>query len=238
MSQFAQGEGLHGSSEDTDDRIETDSASQNGRDAVTGDPITEAPFEPSAIAIATARQCVKGHRMDESHTFCGLCGGGPDTSSDFSASHLRQGEDNPVKKLLKPVPIAVGSLVLVGLLLAVILAATGSNNKTMTVSVADYTGTCSQSVESGASVVVDGNGGNELASGTVDNGTDSTTTGDDGTTIPYCAFTAVLTVPNGQDTYNIIVGITNPVSFSLSDLNNDDWNPTIDVDCPSDLSDC
>ena len=42
--------------------------------ATNSDPEIEASIERSAIAVATAQQCVNGHEMPESHVFCSVCG--------------------------------------------------------------------------------------------------------------------------------------------------------------------
>ena len=42
--------------------------------------------ERSAVAVATARKCVNGHQMPESHVFCSVCGSGrSEDHQDFSA---------------------------------------------------------------------------------------------------------------------------------------------------------
>jgi hypothetical protein len=45
-----------------------------------------ASADRSAVAAATARQCVNGHEMPESHVFCSVCGSGrSEVGPDFSA---------------------------------------------------------------------------------------------------------------------------------------------------------
>jgi hypothetical protein len=54
----------------------------------------ELSTERSSVAVATARHCVNGHEMPESHVFCSVCGGEESEQlSEFSAtqSDLRTG---------------------------------------------------------------------------------------------------------------------------------------------------
>ena len=52
----------------------------------------ELSTERSAVAVATARQCVNGHEMPESQVFCSVCGSGhSEDRPDFSAPRQAHG---------------------------------------------------------------------------------------------------------------------------------------------------
>src|SRR5664280_3160615 len=54
--------------------------------ATSSDAADEPSMERSAIAVATAQQCVNGHDMPESQVFCSVCGSGrSEVPLDFSA---------------------------------------------------------------------------------------------------------------------------------------------------------
>ena len=56
--------------------------------STSGDSAEEPSTDRSAVALATARQCVNGHEMPESHVFCSVCGSErSEDLSDFSAPH-------------------------------------------------------------------------------------------------------------------------------------------------------
>lgn len=44
------------------------------RVSASSDSADEPSTDPSAVAVATTRQCVNGHEMPESHVFCSICG--------------------------------------------------------------------------------------------------------------------------------------------------------------------
>ena len=100
----------------------------------SAEPSTDQP----AVAHPTARQCVNGHEMPESHIFCSVCGSGKrDQPSDFSAPHsdTRTGLSQKIRefysgegKLTPAIRIILTALIVVFVIGGIGMAAAGGSS--------------------------------------------------------------------------------------------------------------
>ena len=128
----------------------------------------------------------------------------------------------------------------VGLLLLAILGSatstTSNSNRSVKFTVIAYTQPCASSLfNQGNTKVITSNSGTRLAAVNLSRGVDGSASLNSGNQVPTCTYTASMVLPGDRSNYTIKVGGTSPLTFSLSEMKADGWNPGITFGCPADL---
>ena len=132
--------------------------------------------------------------------------------------------------------VAGAVLVLVVAVVGTVVLLGSPGHKTVNFSETDFTGTCANStLARGTTVAISGSNGAQIAAGSLNQGTDSTATLNDGSSIDTCNFSSSFSVPDNQSSYTFKVGNGNPVTFTHAELVADSWTPGLTHGCPSDL---
>jgi hypothetical protein len=124
------------------------------------------------------------------------------------------------------------------LILAIIGAATSSssNNQTVKLTVITYGRPCASSLFSeGTTKVVASNRGTQLATTNLNHGADGSASLNSGSQVSTCTYSATMVLKNNLSGYTFMVGGNHPLTFSRSEMENDNWHPGITFGCPSDL---
>ncbi|HWE70540.1 MAG TPA: DUF4190 domain-containing protein [Acidimicrobiales bacterium] len=140
--------------------------------------------------------------------------------------------------------MAIAGIVLgwvgVGLLILAILGSgtsiTPNSNYSVKLTVIAYTQPCANSLfNQGNTKVIAANNGTQLAAVNLSRGVDGSAGLNSGNQVPTCTYTASMVLPGNRGGYTIKVGSTAPLTFSLSEMKADGWNPGITFGCPADL---
>ena len=144
----------------------------------------------------------------------------------------KKGRGKWVALVVIPVVLFAGAGIAIGLL------AGGPGNHTVTFIDEDYGNSCSATpVGRGAPVKVTGDNGTQLATGSLNAGTDGSASLTDGSTIPTCTFRAVIQVPANQNTYSFDDNMnSNSVAFTRQQLQGSGWLASITTNQPSNLA--
>jgi hypothetical protein len=140
-------------------------------------------------------------------------------------------------------------ILLVAVLLVMVVGGGGAayaltrpaGTKTVTFGFTDYNGGCTYAEDTdglsdGTPVTVTGDNGAHIATGDLNNSFIGQATLSDGSTIPDCNFVSHFTVPNNQNSYTFNVeGQDGGITYTRSQLENEQWMAGIQLGCPPNL---